>query len=70
DMAHLLLQPTRMSKSRFYYHILRTYYKTSVSLRAHRYILKKYGLKVYLRTLKGALHITLQYLKLILAGEG
>ena len=69
DMAHLLLQPTRMSKSRFYYHILRTYYQTSVSLRAHRYILKKYGLKVYLRTLKGALHITLQYLKLILAGE-
>lgn len=66
DMAHIIVKPTKMSVSRFYYNILRAYTKTSLKPKMHLMVLRKYGLKAYLRTLKGVLHISGQYWKLIL----
>jgi len=66
DMAHLLIEPSKMSRGKFYYNILRTYYMTALGLKAHIYIIKRYGLKIYWRTFKGSLYITWQYLKLII----
>lgn len=69
DMAHLVLRTTAISPGRFYCNIMKTYYKTSAGFGAHRYILSRYGPRVYLRNLKGSLYITWQYLKLILGNH-
>lgn len=61
DMAHLAKKPTNMSIRDFYKNILRVYYKTSASRRMRVYIRKKYGMKVFLRTLLGAICISHQY---------
>jgi len=68
DMAHLLMEPTKMNKRHFYYQIIRTYYRTCVRFNVHFYLLKMYGLKIYIKTLNGVLKITWQYLKLMLKG--
>ena len=65
DMAHLLMNPEKMTHKEYYRNILRTYYKTSATGKAHLYILGKYGLKIYFRTLWGSLNITWQYMKLM-----
>lgn len=66
DMAHAVLEPERMSKRAFYYHILRAYWKTSAARKGRRYIRERYGLSVYRRVRRGALCITWQYIKLML----
>lgn len=66
DMAHVLVKPTKMSVSRFYYNILRAYTKTSLKPKMHFMVWRKYGPRAYFRTLKGVIHITLQYWRLIL----
>jgi radical SAM superfamily enzyme YgiQ (UPF0313 family) len=66
DMAHLVMKPKKMSARRFYYNIVKTYTSSSAGLSAHLYILKKYGLKVYVNTLIGVITITWQYMKLML----
>lgn len=65
DMAHAVLEPERMSKRAFYYHILRAYWKTAASRKGRQYIKARYGGQVYRRVRRGALCITWQYLKLI-----
>ena len=70
DMAHLVMQPTRMSKRAFYYHILRAYFKTSASKKGRKYIVERYGKKVYYRVRKGAMKIAWQYVKLIINPNG
>jgi radical SAM superfamily enzyme YgiQ (UPF0313 family) len=69
DLAHILFQPEHMSVGAFYKNILRVYYRTASPLRAHPYILRHFGLRAYLRTLKGTLLITLQYLRLVRRGH-
>lgn len=69
DMAHLTFLPQNMSVRAYYKNILRVYFKTAASARVKKYIRKKYGFKVYLRALKGAVAITWQYLKLIIKGR-
>jgi radical SAM superfamily enzyme YgiQ (UPF0313 family) len=68
DMTHLVLPPTRMSPRRFQWQILRTYSRTTTSLANHLHILRRYGASVYWRTLRGSLHLTGQYLKMIWRG--
>lgn len=68
DMAHMIIQPEHMSIRKFYRWIIRSYYKTSTGLKGHKYILKKYGFKTYVRTLYGSLYITMQYFKMWLQG--
>ena len=66
DMAHLVMQPTKLSKRKFYYNILRAYLKTVASKKGRKYIVERYGKKVYNRVKKGAFKIALQYIKLII----
>ncbi|HNX57764.1 MAG TPA: B12-binding domain-containing radical SAM protein, partial [Spirochaetota bacterium] len=67
DMAHVTLQPEKMSVRKYYYNLMRAYYKSSARFGAHIFIIKKYGLIAYLRVLIGAIHISLQYIKLIVS---
>jgi radical SAM superfamily enzyme YgiQ (UPF0313 family) len=69
DMAHLLWQPEHLSVRRYYWLILRTYYRTMVGLSGHLYILRRYGLPPYLRVARGIVHITVQYLVLCARGR-
>jgi len=66
DLTHLLLAPTKISPRRYYYNILRTYFRTSASLRGHWYVLARYGVKAYLRCLWGSMVVTGQYVRLIM----
>lgn len=68
DMAHLLFEPEKLSRRQFYGNILRAYYHTSIGVRAHCYIARKYGWKTYFRTSFGALYITWQYIKMWIRG--
>jgi len=69
DMAHLLWQPEHLSVRRYYWLILRTYYRTMASLRGQFYILRRYGPTSYLRVFRGMVHITGQYLTLCARGR-
>ena len=66
DMAHVIYKPVKMSKRRYYYHIVRAYIKTSANKKQRKYIKQKYGLKIYNRVKKGATKIFFQYLKLMI----
>ncbi len=66
DMAHVVMLPQKMSVRAFYYNILRAYLKTSASKKGRRYIIERYGKKVYRRVRKGAVKIAMQYIKLII----
>ena len=66
DMAHAVMKPQKMSKRAFYYHIMRAYLKTSASKKGRKYIVERYGKKVYRRVRRGAAQIAWQYIKLIL----
>jgi len=68
DMAHLALAPSRMSARRYYAEILRAYYRTTTSLTSHLRVWRRYGTGVYLRTVRGSLRISLQYLRMIARG--
>lgn len=68
DMAHILLEPTKMSRRNYYFQIMRTYYATATGPGAHVYVLRKYGLRVFLRTGIGVAYVTWQYLKLVIKG--
>jgi hypothetical protein len=68
-MAHLLWRPERLSVRRFYWLILRTYYRTMAGFRGQRYILRRYGVERYLHVARGIVHITLQYLVLCVRGR-
>jgi len=68
DMAHVLMRPTRMTVRRFYLNIIRTYLTSSIGLRAHWALARKYGARIYARCLKGVLYILGQYLRLAMKG--
>ena len=68
DMAHLLIKPTKMSEKAFYANLLRVYYKTSLLPRVHWMIIRRFGIKAYMRACKGAVCITRQYRSLIRKG--
>ena len=66
DMAHVVFKPERMSKRKYYYHILRAYLKTSANKTQRKFIRERYGKRVYKRVKKGAAHIFFQYLRQML----
>lgn len=66
DMAHLAFKPLKMSSSKFYYHIIRAYLKTSANKIQRKFIREKYGMKVYKRVKHGATKIFFQYLALMI----
>jgi radical SAM superfamily enzyme YgiQ (UPF0313 family) len=68
DMAHLLMEPEKMSRRRYYLNIIRTYLTSSVGVGPHIKLVRKYGLRVYLRVLYGVTYVLGQYVKLALKG--
>jgi len=68
DMTHLVVAPTRMSRRRFQWNVMRTYYRSTTSLSNHLHILRRYGVRVWARTARGSLHLTLQYLRMLARG--
>ena len=66
DMAHVVYKPLKMSKRKFYYHIIRAYLKTVASKRIRQFIKNKYGKDIYRRVRRGASKIFFQYLKLMI----
>ena len=68
DMTHLVVEPTRLSRRAFQWNIVKAYYRTTTGLSSHFRILRRYGLSVYLRTARGSLHLTGQYLRMIWKG--
>ncbi len=69
DMAHVVFKPLKMSKRLYYYHIVRTYLKTSANAKQRKFIKSCYGKKVYRRVRRGAAKIFFQYLRLIICPD-
>ncbi len=63
DMAHVVFMPEKMSRRKYYYHIVRTYIKTSANKKQRKFIKQRYGKSVYRRVWWGAAHIFFQYIK-------
>jgi hopanoid C-3 methylase len=68
DMTHLVVEPTRLTRRAFQWNIVKAYYRTTTGLSSHFRILRRYGWSVYLRTARGSLHLTRQYLRMIRNG--
>ncbi|MEW9121614.1 MAG: B12-binding domain-containing radical SAM protein [Thermotaleaceae bacterium] len=69
DLAHLVLQPQKMSPRRFYFEMIKLYYKLTLEPKNVIKLIKKYGfLKVWKLSL-GSSAVTLQYLQKIGRGK-
>lgn len=66
DMAHVVYEPLKMSKRKYYYHIVRAYLKTVANKKMRKHIKDKYGLAIFRRVRRGATKIFFQYLKLMI----
>lgn len=62
DLAHLVLAPTRMSISAYYWNILRLYYTVTMRPAKLLGLTRRHGLRASLRMLAGSARITRQYL--------
>ncbi len=68
DMAHVLLKPEFMSIRRFYYELLKAYYKVIMRPKHLVYLVKRYGLKANIKMLRGSSLVSRQYIGKILRG--
>lgn len=68
DMAHLVLQPEKLTVREFYFQILKLYYLLSLNPKSALYMIKKYGLCETLKLSIGAMHVALQYINKIIRG--
>jgi len=66
DLAHIVIKPTKMSVSRYYFEIMRAYFHSTLSFRTYLYIRKKYGKRLANKSSLGALFILWQYVILML----
>lgn len=69
DMAHLVVRPTRLGVRRYYWEILKLYYKITMRPESIRHMLGRYGLKSCLKLSRGAGAISFQYARKILRGQ-
>lgn len=65
DLTHLAIMPTKLSPTRYYYEIIRGYFKTTASLSSLYYIKKKCGAKVAMKCFQGALKMLGHYIKMM-----
>ncbi|WP_069999055.1 B12-binding domain-containing radical SAM protein [Cellulosilyticum sp. I15G10I2] len=61
DLAHLTVQPTKMSVRSYYWQIIKLYYKVTMHPRNIIKMMRAYGLKENLKLSLGASKITMQY---------
>ena len=65
DLTHIAIMPTKLRPSRYYYEIIKGYFKTTGSFESLRYIRKKCGVKVEWKCFKGAMKMFWHYVKMI-----
>lgn len=68
DMAHLVVKPENISIREYYFRIISTYYKVTMSPQNVIYMIGKYGLNTVIKLSFGALRITWQYAKKVIRG--
>lgn len=66
DLAHLVLKPEKMTSRRYYYEIIKLYYKITMHPTNVKKLIKKYGFKEVIKLSFGSSAVTLQYLQKIL----
>lgn len=69
DMAHLVVQPTHLSIRRYYFEIVKLYYKTTVRPSMVVRALRKYPFMENLKLTVGANRVMWQYIKRIIKGK-
>lgn len=69
DMAHLVIKPGKISARRYYYEILKLYYKITVRPKNVIYMFRRYGVGTTLKLSVGAARISWQYIKKIIRGS-
>lgn len=62
DMAHVVLKPEHMSTRRFYYELLKAYYKVIMRPKHLIVLVKKYGIKANMKMLIGSSLVSMQYI--------
>lgn len=69
DMAHLVIKPDKISVGRYYFEILKLYYKITLLPRNVVYMFKRYGVRTTLKLSLGAGQISWQYIKKMVGGR-
>lgn len=69
DLAHLVLKPSRMTIRRYYFEMIKLYYRITVNPKKIIGLIKKYGLKEVWKLSLGSSLVTLQYIIKILKGR-
>ena len=69
DLAHLVLRPSQMTIRRYYWEMVKVYYKITMSPSNGLRLIKKYGLKEVLKLSFGSTMVTIQYIKKIIRGK-
>ena len=70
DLTHLSIIPTKLSPSRYYFEIIKGYFKTSSSIPSIWYIYKKCGFKVMCKCVSGASLMLWRYFKMMIEYRG
>ena len=68
DLAHLTVKPSKISVRRYYFNIIKLYYKVTLSPRNVFKMIAEYGLKDNIKLSIGASKITMQYFIKMLRG--
>jgi len=69
DMAHLVIKPEKISARRYYFEIIKLYYKITMRPKNVIYMFKRYGIITTLKLSVGAAQITWQYIKKVIRGR-
>jgi len=69
DLAHLVVKPEKLSIRRYYFEILKIYYRITMSPRNIFKMIRQYGIKENIKLSFGASNITMQYIKKIVRGR-
>jgi radical SAM superfamily enzyme YgiQ (UPF0313 family) len=70
DLTHIAIIPTKISPSRYYWEIIKGYFKTSSSFSSVMYIYKKCGFKIAYKCVSGAIVMLWHYFKMMFEYRG
>lgn len=65
DLTHLAIMPTKLSPTKYYFEIIKGYFRTSASFSSLEYIRKKCGFKVAFKCFRGAMKMLWHYIKMM-----
>ncbi len=70
DLAHLVLRPSKLSVSGYYWNIIKLYYTVTFRPKSMFRLLRRFGLAENLRLFAGSNRVTLQYLAKVIRNLG